>query len=154
MPSFTPTITPGLRSPADKVGGLVYFGRMIDKRRLAAEGKLPPEWEAKRGDGMKGTFDARCCHFLRVRYADLEREVLTGGRSDEELLEWAFTHGRRPDEQDIEIWNGFMAKRGWRDAGTPFLLQRLADLGLAAGSVETMFEIIDIDEGRVAHPGL
>jgi gluconokinase len=31
----------GLRSPHDKTGGIVYFGRMIDKIRLHAEGRLP-----------------------------------------------------------------------------------------------------------------
>ena len=34
-----PTIIPGLRSPAEQVNGLVYFGRMLDKMRLAAAGK-------------------------------------------------------------------------------------------------------------------
>lgn len=152
MSSFTTTIIPGLRSPAEKVGGLVYFGRMIDKMRLAAEGKLPAAWEAKRGDGTRGTFDWRCCHLLRIRYSDLEAEVLAGGKSDEELLEWACAGGRRPDEEEIEVWNGFMAKRGWRDSGTPFLHQRLAELGLPPGTVETMFEFIDLDEGRIAPP--
>lgn len=144
---------PGLRSPSDKVGGLVYFGRMIDKIRLAAAGSLPPEWEAKRGDAIKGTFDWRCCRFLGIRYAALEDEVLRGERkTDEELLAWATASGRRPDEEEIEVWNGFMTKRGWRDAGTPFLQQRLSELGLPPGTVETMFEIIDIDEGRLSPP--
>ena len=31
----------GLRSAYAKVGGLVYFGRMLDKIRLADENKLP-----------------------------------------------------------------------------------------------------------------
>jgi len=32
---------PGLRSPYVKVGRLVYFGRMLDKIRLHAAGRLP-----------------------------------------------------------------------------------------------------------------
>ncbi len=146
-----PTIIPGLRSPADKVKGLVYFGRMIDKMRLAAAGKLPPEWEAARGNAFFGTFDARCCRFLHVDYAALEAEALKGG-TDEELLEWAFQHGRRPSEEEIEIWNEFMRKRGWRDAGTQRLQERLAEIGLPPGTVETMFEFIDLDEGRLKLP--
>jgi len=35
---------PELRSPYDKVDGLVYFGRMIDKIRLHTAGKLPAEY--------------------------------------------------------------------------------------------------------------
>src|SRR5437868_6645674 len=105
-----PTIIPGLRSPSAQVKGLVYFGRMVDKMRLAAAGKLPEGWQAMRGTPSSVTFDARCCSFLKIDYAALERETLKG-RSDEDLLEWAFTNGRRPTEEEIEVWNGFMTKR-------------------------------------------
>jgi len=30
-------------------------------------------------------------------------------------LEWCFEKGRRPGEEEIEIWNSFILKRGWRD---------------------------------------
>lgn len=143
-----PTLIPGLRSPFDQVKGIVYFGRMLDKIRLAAAGKLPEGWQAARGTAMKGSFDARCCAFLRVDYAALEAETLKGDKSDEQLLEWAFRQGRRPSEEEIEVWNGFMTKRGWRDAGTQRLHERLAEIGLSPGTVETMFEFIDLDEGR------
>ncbi|HXF11271.1 MAG TPA: DUF5069 domain-containing protein [Desulfuromonadaceae bacterium] len=143
-----PTLIPGLRSPFDKVGGIVYFGRMLDKIRLASNGKLPKGWEDHRGL-VKGSFDWRCCLFLKVDYKALETETLKGKASDEELLEWAFQHGRRPDDQEIEVWNAFMTKRGWRDAGTQRLNERLAEIGLPPGAVSTMFEFIDLDEGRL-----
>ena len=38
------THIPGLRSPYDTVGGIVQFGRMLDKIRLHAAGKLPAAW--------------------------------------------------------------------------------------------------------------
>jgi len=144
-----PTIIPGLRSPFDQVGGLVYFGRMLDKIRLFAAGKLPEGWHAARGTMMKGSFDSRCCSFLKINYAALEAEVLKGDKTDEQLLEWAFQNGRRPAEEEIEVWNGFMTKRGWRDAGTQRLNERLAEIGLPPGTVQTMFEFIDLDEGRL-----
>jgi gluconokinase len=147
MAQSYPTIIPGLRSPSEQVKGLVYFGRMLDKIRLAAAGTLPEGWQAARGVAMKGAFDGRCCRFLQIDYAALEAETLKGG-SDEALLEWAFTHGRRPTDEEIEIWNAFMLKRGWRDAGTQRLHERLAEIGLPPGKVETMFEFIDLDEGR------
>src|SRR5262245_61576947 len=143
-----PTLIPGLRSPFQQVKSIVYFGRMLDKIRLAAAGKLPEGWQAMRGAATKGTFDWRCCQFLHLDYAALEAETLKGG-GDEALLEWAFAHGRRPDEQEIEVWNGFMTKRGWRDAGTQRLNERLAEIGLPPATVETMFEFIDLDEGRL-----
>ena len=147
MPNSYPTLIPGLRSPHDQVKGIVYFGRMLDKIRLYASGKLPEGWQAARGVAAKTNFDSRCCNFLKIDYAALEAETLKG-RSDEELLEWAFAHGRKPSDDEIEIWNAFMTKRGWRDEGTKRLNERLAEIGLPPGTVQTMFEFIDLDEGR------
>jgi gluconokinase len=143
-----PTLIPGLRSPSAQVNGIVYFGRMLDKIRLAAAGKLAEGWQAMRRTAMKTTFDSRCCRFLQIDYAALEAETLKGG-SDAELLEWAFAHGRRPSADEIEVWNGFMTKRGWRDDGTQRLNERLAEIGLPPGTVLTMFEFMDLDEGRL-----
>ena len=142
-----PTLIPGLRSPFDQVNGLVYFGRMLDKIRLTAAGKLPEGWRPMRGNA-KGSFDWRCCEFLKIDYTALEAETLKGG-SDESLLAWAYANGRQPTEQEIEVWNGFMTKRGWRDAGTQRLNERLEEIGLPPGTVQTMFEYIEIDEGRL-----
>lgn len=144
-----PTLIPGLRSPSEQVNGIVYFGRMLDKIRLAAVGKLPEAWSVRRGPQAKGSFDWRCCQFLQIDYPALEAEVLKGDKSDAELLEWVCAHGFRPDEQQIEVWNEFMLKRGWRDAATERVTERLADIGLPAGTVQTMFEFIDLDEGRL-----
>lgn len=151
MPHPYPTSIPGLRSPYDRVGGIVYFGRMLDKIRLAAAGKLPEGWQGERGN-VKGSFDWRCCLFLKIDYADLEAETLKGDKDDAALLAWAFARGRRPDEQEIEVWNAFMTKRGWNDVGTPFVTKRLAEIGLPPGTVKTMFEFIDLDEGRLKLP--
>jgi hypothetical protein len=147
MAQSYPTLIPGLRSPSDQVSGLVYFGRMLDKIRLAATGKLPADWQAARGQQATNSFDDRCCRFLRLDYAAFEAEVLKGDKNDEELLEWAFLHGRHPEAQEVEIWNAFMTKRGWRDSGTQRLNERLAEIGLPPGTVQTMFEFIDLDEG-------
>jgi gluconokinase len=148
MAQLYPTIIPGLRSPYEQIKGLVHFGRMLDKIRLAAAGKLPEAWQASRGTASKNSFDSRCCRFLQIDYAQLEAETLKGNKSDEQLLEWAFQHGRRPNDEEIEIWNAFMTKRGWRDNGTERLHERLAEIGLPTGTVETMFDFIDLDEGR------
>ena len=150
MAQLYPTIIPGLRSPYDQIKGLVHFGRMLDKIRLGNAGKLPPAWQAARGTPSPNTFDSRCCRFLQIDYAALEAETLKGDKSDEQLLDWAFQHGRRPTEEEIQIWNAFMSKRGWRDDGTQRLHERLAEIGLPPGPVETMFDFIDLDEGRRA----
>src|ERR1700744_2378114 len=98
-----PTTIPGLRSPSDQIRGLVYFGRMLDKIRLAAAGKLPEGWQGARGAAAKGGFDALCCQFLQLDYAALEAEVLKSDKSDEELLAWAYAHGRQPSETEIDV---------------------------------------------------
>ena len=140
---------PGLRSPYDKVGRIVYFGRMLDKIRLYAAGRLPAEYHANLGDSKPGMFDSRCCRFLGVPFEAIRRRTLEGG-PDGEVLAWAeATGGRRPDE-DCVVWNGFMAKRGWHDH--PDNVQRLAmrvrEAGLEGRPIETFFDFIDCDEGR------
>ncbi len=142
-----PTIIPGLRSPHDQVGGIVYFGRMLDKIRLHSEGKLPDEWAAMVGGSHSGSFDSRCCSFLKIEYADLVAETLKG-RNDAEVLEWAFSNGRKPGAEEIEVWNGFMTKRGWRDAASQRVKDRLREIGLEPDTVHTMFDFIDLDEGK------
>jgi gluconokinase len=154
MSAKYPTLIPGLRSPSAQVNGLVYFGRMLDKIRLHARGSLPADWQAMRGTPGAQTFDARCCRFLAIDYAALEARTLQGG-TDEEILDWAYKNGRgrKPTDEEIEVWNGFMMKRGWRDTATQRVNERLAEIGLPPGTVETMFEFIDLDEGRLQPKG-
>ena len=55
----------GLRSPYDKVGRLGYFGRMLDKIRLHAAGRLPPDYVANLGeDSPRGFAYALSAYFL------------------------------------------------------------------------------------------
>ncbi|HEX3728607.1 MAG TPA: DUF5069 domain-containing protein [Opitutaceae bacterium] len=144
------TLIPGLRSPYDTVGGIVHFGRMLDKIRLHRQGKLPPAWVELKGD-PKG-FDGQCCRFLRIDHAQLEAETLRG-RTDGEMLAWAFGHGRKPDDYEIETWNGFLSRRCWRDAHTDRLHFRLKESGFPVGAALTMFDYIDLDEGRPLRHG-
>lgn len=137
---------PGLRSPYDKVGGLVYFGRMLDKLRLRAAGKLPSDYNVGTRDWY--FFDARCTRFLGVRYTDLQKRALQGG-SDLQLLRWCFRNGRRPNAEEIAIWNTFMMKRGWRDEATSGLETEKRKAGLAGRKdLATWFDLFDADEGR------
>lgn len=128
--------------------GLVYFARMLDKIRLKAAGKLPEGYFT----GLEPdstVFDARCVRFLRIDYDELKKRTLEGG-TDEEILEWCFQKsGRRPNEEEIEIWNAFILKRGWRDAGS----EELAETKEAAGfggrdDIQTFVDYHDADEGR------
>lgn len=138
---------PGLRSPYVKVGRLVYFGRMLDKIRLHAAGRLPPEYVTNLGETKPIFFDARCALFLGVPYADLRQRTLAGG-TDEEILAWAEARGRKHTDEDCVIWNRFMMKLGWRDDRSAMLRVRVEEFGLAGRPIETVFDLVDYDEGR------
>ena len=135
---------PNLRSCHDKAGGVCYFGRMLDKIRLHSKGELPADYHANLGKG----FDERCVDFLRVDYTALVDRVKKGG-ADEEILAWAIAQGGNRSEDEIEVWNEFMRKRGWNDAMSPRLQQRLQELGCSDRTdIQTFFDFIDLDEGR------
>ena len=100
----------GIRSPSAKVGGLFFFGRTLDKIRMHAKGELPADYQPNLGIG----FDERVVKLLGVDYDDLVERVKQGG-SDEEILQWCFSKGRKPSEEEIHVWNEFMRKYGWND---------------------------------------
>jgi gluconokinase len=86
--------------------------------------------------------------FPRVNYADLRERVLQGG-TDEELLEWCFEKGRRLNEGDLIVWNGFASKLGWRDFATPMLERVKKKHGIFDhDDIVTIPDLIDFDEGR------
>ena len=135
---------PGLRSPADRVGPLVYFGRMLDKIRLHQAGQLPADYIPNLGEG----FDKSCIALLGINYADLVDRV-KGGGTDDEILQWCRSKGRPLTEHDIYVWNEFMRKRGWNDEASARLVQRKGEAGLPQrDDVQTFFDFIDADEGR------
>ena len=133
-----------IRSPYIQCGGIYYFPRMLDKIRLHAATQLRIDYQANLGGG----FDARCLSFLWIEYAPLVERVKQGG-TDEEILEWAFNQGRTPSAEEIEIWNDFMRKRGWKDEMSERLAQRKRESGIPErDDIQTFFDYIDIDEGR------
>ena len=133
---------PGLRSSYEKVGGIVCFGRVLDKIRLHAQGKLPADYNLGKG------FDGRCTRFLKVEYAALVEQVLQGG-TDEEILEWCFQKGHRPGEEEILVWNAFMTKRGWRDDVSEWLVEEKKRRGFAhRDDIQTAFDFHKADEAE------
>ena len=137
-----------LRSPRDQVGGIVIVGRILDKIRLnAKEGGLPEGYHLGVMAGSR-TFDDRVCQFLKVDFGALSARTLQGG-SDLEILEWCFQTGLMPNPEQIEVWNGFMMKRGWRDSASAGVASQKAQLGLADNeNLQTFFDLMDAEEGR------
>lgn len=139
-----------MRTPVSdhvKTKGLIYFARMLDKIRLKAKGELPPGYFT--GPEPDDTvFDARCTRFLGIKYDELRERTLKGG-SDEEILEWCFEQGRGPSEEEIEIWNAFILKRGWRDPSSDDLTEAKKREGLGdRDDIRTWVDFHDADEGR------
>ncbi len=127
-----------------KLGGLYFLPRTLDKIRVHARGELHEDHHEYLGKG----FDGRLCHFLGLSYDDLKARVLAGG-TDEEILAWCQAKGRPLTDIDLLIWNGFAAKRGWRDDATPTLEKQKAESGLAhRADLLTFFDYYEVDEGR------
>ena len=134
------------KSPNEMTRGMIYFPRMLDKIRLHARGELAEDYLPNLG--RRDRADGACCNFLRVSYEDLRERVLQGG-SDEEILDWCFERGRRFNEGDLVIWNGFVSKLGWRDFATPLIAEAKEEAGLAdRDDLITVPEWIDFEEGR------
>ena len=127
--------------------GLVYFARMLDKIRLKARGELPPDYFTG-VDEDPTMFDARCTRFLGANYDELVQRTLQGG-SDEEILEWCFARSRRPGDEEISIWNAFLAKRGWRDEASADLQAAKERNGWSnREDIQTWMDLHDAEEGR------
>ena len=141
-------LVPGLLSPYEAVRGFVYLPRLVSKIRLHAAGQLHADFVNNLGKA----FDDRCCQYLGIKYDELRVWVLQNpAATQDEVLAWAEAKGRKLSTNDIEIWNGFMTKRGWRDEANEVLVRRLKENGLTVDAgVDTMFDYIEVDEGRQA----
>jgi hypothetical protein len=134
------------KSPNEEVGGMRYFARMLDKIRLHAEGGLSEDYHANLGKHQAA--DGVCSNFLRVNYDDLRQRVLQGG-SDDEILEWCYSKGRRLNRGDLLVWNGFVSKLGWNDFASPNLAIAKERLGITErADLQTIADVMDFEEGR------
>jgi hypothetical protein len=129
-----------------ETSGIVFFARMLEKIRLNARDLLPNGYNLGFSDPT--SFDARFCRFWEIDYDQLATRTLEGG-TNEELLEWCFQGRKRPNPEQILIWNSFIIKRGWRDDGSPDLIVEKELNGLAhRDDIQTYVDLHDADEGR------
>ena len=136
----------GFRSPYDKtLGGLHHLGRMLDKIRLKQAGKLPQDYH--RNYGLAIGLDGQMCGFLNVEFKDVEARVQQGG-TDEEVAEWIFARGLRPNRVQAMAWNEHSRKMGWNDRMSSFVAKVKEAAGLSAHPACTTFELIDLGEDR------
>ena len=131
-----------------KTRGVVYFARMVDKIRLHAAGKLPADYIGHLGFGDNTSFDARCCRFWGLDYEQVKARTLKGGTA-EEIFDDLFA-GRQPlNTEQVFVWNLFLLKRGWRDSGTPGVVEGKQASGFGdRADIHTYVDLHDAEEGR------
>ena len=135
-----------LRSPHQKLGGLYHFARMLDKIRLHQAGQLPAEYHPN--FGLRAGLDGHLCGFLGVEFGAVCERIRQGG-SDDEVAEWCFQRGLRPNKMQMRVWNEFARKFGWNDLAAKFVAQVKAEDGLEhRADIVTSFDLIDLREGR------
>ena len=138
---------PPFRGPRAKVAGLFHFARLLDKIRLYQAGKLPEEYH--RNYGLSVGLDGHLCGFLSVGFDALCARVARGG-DDNEIAEWCFQHGMRPNSTQRRIWNEFARKLGWNDRVSSFIVQVRTEDGFSEREdLVTSFDLIDLREGRL-----
>ena len=136
---------PGLRSCYDKVGRLIYFGRMLDKIRLHAAGRSRRiTWRNLASTSSRSTGAAAVSSASHIR----NKKSTLAGEPDEAVLNWAHAHGTSRTDEECNVWNRFIAKLGWRDERSHVLPQRIKESGLTGKPIETLIDHIEFDEGR------
>jgi len=138
-------INPLIRSPRSKLGGLHHLGRMFDKIRCDLAGSLLEEYRPNLG--LSAGLDGHLCGFLGFEFNDISQKI-SERLSDEEMVEWCFTTGLRPDPVQRRIWNAFSEKIGWRDFAASIVDELKKEDGLEnRPELQTAFDVIDEREG-------
>jgi hypothetical protein len=138
------------RSPKALVGGIAHLGRFIDKIRLRNAGLIQDYNYITTG------FDKHLVDFLRIDPKAFEQRVLAGG-TDEELLAWVHTHGRKRSDQEIAQWSQGLLSSGPKDDAARQRFQgRLQEIAKKRGvmvtslpPISTWAEVIELDEERL-----
>jgi len=118
---------------------------MLDKIRLRQAGRLPEDFH--RNYGLSVGLDGQLCGFLNVKFEDVAARVREGG-TDEELAEWVFARGLRPNRTQALVWNEHSRKLGWNDRISSFVAKIKAEMGIAEHPAITTFELIEYGEER------
>jgi hypothetical protein len=138
------------RSPKALLGGIAHLGRFIDKIRLRNAGQIQDYNYITVG------FDKYLIEFLGIDAKAFEQQVLAGG-TDEALLAWVKTSGRKPSDQEVTQWSQALLASGPKDESARQRFQgRLQEIAAKRGvavssfpSVTTWADVIELDEERM-----
>ncbi len=138
------------RSPKALLCGMAHLGRLVDKIRLRHAGQIQDYNYITIG------FDKYLVDFLGIDAKVFEQRVLAGG-TDEELLAWVKTNGRKLSDEEITQWSQNLLDSGPKDDGARQRFQaRLEEVATKRGvpvsslpPVSTWADVIELDEGRL-----
>jgi hypothetical protein len=132
------------RSPYEKLGGYVHLPRLIDKARLHRKGLL-------NGYNYKTVgFDKHLLAFLKLDGDELE-EIANKLDDDAAILNWVRENGIQHLPEAVEQWNQAMISRCPDTAAKKarFLHFLKQSGGEGRRDIQTYFDLIEFDEGRV-----
>ncbi len=132
------------RSPYERLGGYVHLPRLIDKARLHRRGLLE-------GYNYKTVgFDKHLLEFLAID-PDAFENLANEQPDDAAILEWISKNGASHPPEEIEQWNQSMISRhpdtAEKKARFAHFLKEAG--GAARQDINTYFDLIDFDEGRL-----
>lgn len=140
-----------LRSPRETLDGYVILPRLIDKVRLHARGKLPTAYVAQLL-APEPALDGRFLAFTGLDAGRLRAAILASP-DDAAVLSWVERHGKpRTDAEKtawaeaISIYRPDPERAARRARNYPAVAARFDVGGMS------VFDVIDLDEGRIDRP--
>ena len=141
----------GLRSCYDKVGRLIYFGRMLDKIRLHAASKLPPDYAENLGERQVHARRALLPFPRRPLFGDKKTHARRRARRSRPETGRTPTAPRAPTKSATSGTASLPSSAG-ATKRSHVLPQRIQESGLTGKPIETLIDHIESDEGRDPSP--
>ena len=137
------------RSPYEKLADLYFLPRLIDKCRLAPQGKLPGY------NYLTSGMDRMLLEFLCVEGRLFEQQAIDS-RADGEVLAWLkmkLGPGWPGDSKIFEFNEKLKSMRPTTPERQEAFDRQRAGLRPTRRRIETYFDLIDLDEGRFVDSG-
>jgi hypothetical protein len=130
------------RSGREKLGGIMFLARAIDKMRAHVAGTVG-EYNSHRG------MSSRVFDLFGVTAEQFE-EAVRVNPSDEGVLAWLQQHGRKPSQSEIDQFNATLQDLAPNEEMQPRFRAALERMGHGQRTdVRTWLDMQDLDEGRL-----
>ena len=130
------------RSGREKLGGVMFLGRAIDKMRAHINGTVG-DYNSHRG------MSNRVFELFGVTAEQFE-EAVRQNPTDGDVLDWLQQHGRKPSQAEIEQFNATLQDLAPNEEMQPRFRAALERMGHGHRTdVRTWLDMQDLDEGRL-----